>query len=57
MSLNRLFLKASDRDGKPARCTFTAKKDDVSELATNDPADPAFDIPDGTSTVRVTFKP
>ena len=57
MSLNRLALAAKNRDGNPAPCTFTAKADDVSELPTKDPTDPLFDIPDGTTTVRVTFKP
>jgi hypothetical protein len=57
MSLNRLSLAAKNRDGNPAPCTFTAKADDITELPTNDPTDPQFDIPDSATSVRVTFKP
>lgn len=58
MKLNRLFLKAGDRAGKRAACSFTVKADDITELENKGTTvDPAFDIPDGTSTVSVAFKP
>lgn len=55
--MNRLSLAAANRDGNPAPCTFTAKADDITDLPTNDPTDPQFDIPDATTSVSVTFKP
>jgi len=54
---NRLALRAKDFTGADAVCEFSATADGITTLTTNDPTEPVFEIPPGTNSVEVTFKP
>jgi hypothetical protein len=53
---NLLALKASDRTGQAAVCTFKATADGTA-LATKDDTEPLFEIPDGAHSINVTVTP